>query len=199
MKSNYDINLKILLFNAFASNPRPTATEIIRSDVAYQEADQLCELLTTKTSADLTPYEIRTIVESNLWMLTPKAFLYFLPAFLYASLVSYPSVSVFASELIGSLTAPSRSDIVEALDQFAQSPSELDLPKDMVELIRKQQLEWFDSGMPTSIFYDRFDNLPHAEGQAILAFFRAFQEAYGADFPFNELEKAVERYWDRYE
>ncbi len=198
MQTTHDMNLKTRFFNAFASRPRPTATQIIRPVVSHYEGEHLRELLATKTSTELTDYELRTVVESNLWMLTPEAFLYFLPAFLHASLESYASVSVFASELIGALTEPSRTDVVEAIDQVARSQAGLGLPDDMTELLRKQQLEWFDSGTPTAIFHERFDNLTHAEGAAILAFFAAFQEAHGADFPFNELETAVDRYWARY-
>jgi len=162
------------------------------------EGNNVRELLASNTSTEPTDYELRTVVESNLWMLTPEAFLYFLPAFLHAPLESYASVSVFASELIGTLTKPSRTDVVEASDQIARSPSELGLPDDMTELLRKQQLEWFDSGIPTAIFHERFDNVTYSEGATILAFFDAFQEAHGADFPFGELETAVDRYWARY-
>jgi hypothetical protein len=192
------MSLKKLFFDAFASRPQPLATQILRPSVSHHEGGRLRELLATKQSTDLADYDLRTVVESNLWMLTPEAFLYFLPAFLHASLESYASVSVFASELIGALTKPSRTDVVEALDQVAQSQSEIRLPDDMTELLRKQQLEWFDSGTPTIIFHERFDNLTHVEGAAILAFFIAFQESHGADFPFNELETAINRYWGRY-
>jgi hypothetical protein len=41
-------------------------------------------------------------------------------------------------------------------------------------------------------------SLTPAEGSAILDFFVALQEAHGADFPFGELEIAVDRYWSRY-
>jgi hypothetical protein len=198
MQTNHDANLKALFFNAFASRPRPSATQIIRPIVNHHEGDHLRNLLATKTSTALTDYELRTVVESKLWMLTPEAFLYFLPAFLHTSLESYAFVSVFASELIGALTEPSRTDVVEALDQVARLPSELGLPDDMTQLLRKQQLEWFESGTPAAIFHERFGNLAHAEGVAILAFFVAFQEAHGADFPFDELETAIDRYWARY-
>lgn len=198
MEDTHDMNLKTLFFSAFAARPRPTATQIIRPVVSHHESDPLRELLATKTSTELTNYELQTVVESNLWMLTPKAFLYFLPAFLHASMNSYGSLSVFASELIGALTEPSRMDVVEALERATRSPSELGLPNDMVELLRKQQLEWFDSGTPTAIFHERFDNLTDTEGAAILAFFDAFKEAHGADFPFGELGTAVNRYWGRY-
>jgi hypothetical protein len=104
---------------------------------------------------------------------------------------------VFVSELVGALTEPSRKDVVEALDRGARIPSGLGFPDDMTEL-RKQQLEWFDSGTPLAIFHERVDSLTPAEGAAILAFFVALQEAHGADFPFGELAIAVDRYWTRY-
>jgi hypothetical protein len=192
------MNLQTLFFKAFGSRPRPLTSQIIRPDVSHHEGDGLFELLKAKTPAELTDDDLRTVVESNLWMLTPEAFLYFLPAFLHASLQTYASVSVFASELIGALTEPSRADTVEALDHLAAHQAELALPHDMSELLRKQQLEWFDSGTPTAIFHERFDNLTQAEGAAILAFFDAFQRAYGENFPFDELKTAVDRYWFRY-
>lgn len=198
MQTTNNTNLKMQFYNAFASRPRPVASQILRSNVSLYEGDTLRNLLESKSSIEFTDNELRTIVEGNLWMLTPQALLYFMPAFLYASLKSYESVSVFASELIGILTKPERSDVTEALDQVVNSPSELGLPEDMTELLRKHQLEWFDSGSPTAIFHECFDDLTDAEGVAILAFLVAFKEAYGEDFPFNELETAIDRHWARY-
>lgn len=192
------MNLKTQLFNAFAPRPRPPATRIVRPIVSDYESKNLRDLLSTKTPAELTDFELRTVVEGNLWMLTPEAFLYFLPGFLHASLVSYETISVFASEIIGVLTKPSRADIVDGLDRIAQAHSELGFSEDMVELLRKQQLEWFDSGTPTANFQERFNNLTGAEGAAIFAFLVAFRNAYGADFPLGDLEMAIDRYWVHY-
>src|SRR5690606_36588414 len=136
--------------------------------------------------------------EGNLWMLSPEALLYFLPAFLYESMISYETLSVFASELIGALTEPSRDDIENAIESLAQNQSELGLPDDITDVLRSQQLEWFDSGVPTAIFRDRFDHLRHEESAAVLAFLKAFQQAHGADFPFDELDTAIKRHWSRY-
>lgn len=188
---------KEFFFDAFASRPRPLATQILRPAV-NRDGDRLREFLAKKTSPELTVHEIRAEVEGNLWMLTPEAFRYFLPAFLHTALASYASVSVFASELVAALTEPSRADIVESLDRLNQIPPGLGLPKDMTELFRKQQLEWFDSGIPEAIFHERVDSLTAAEGAAILAFFGAFKETHGLNFPFRELEIAVDRYWARY-
>lgn len=199
MQTNHAMNLKTRLFNAFASRPRPAADQILGPAVSEYEGRQLREFLTGKTAEELTAADLRTIVGSNLWMLTPDAFLYFLPAFLHMALASNDAVSVFASELIEELIEPAREDVVSALDQLEQNRSELRLPDEMIELLRKQQLEWIDSGAPTATFHERFDKLTREEGAAILAFLVAFEEAYGEDFPFGELETAIERYWSRYQ
>lgn len=191
------MSLKSRFFDTFASRRRPLATQILRPAVTHG-GDRLRRLLAAKTCMELSAEELRTEVEGNLWMLAPEAFRYFLPAFLHASLESYASLSVFASELVGALTEPSRTDVVEALDRSARIPPGLGLPDDTAELLRKQQLEWFDSGTPLAIFHERVDDLTAAEGAAILAFFVAFEEAHGVDFPFGELATAVDRHWARY-
>lgn len=57
---------------------------------------------------------------------------------------------------------------------------------------------WFDCGSPTVIFDERFNNLIDDEGKTILKIFEVFQKLYSADFPFDELETAIKRYWIRY-
>lgn len=180
------------LFEAFSSRPRPPADGILRSTVG-DHGSRLRALLASKTRDELTAQDIRGDVETNLWMLAPDAFRYFLPAFLRAALDSYSKVSIFASELVGALTEPSRADVAGAIDRASES-----LLGDAADVLRQQQLEWFDSGTPSAIFHERFDTLTPAEGAAVLAFLSAFQLAHGADFPFDELETAIERHWSRY-
>jgi hypothetical protein len=198
MRPTCYLDLKALFFEAFAPRPRPPADHVVRPAVSRHDADRLRTTLAAKTSAELSAHDIRAAVEGNLWMLTPEAFHYFLPALLYASLESYASISVFVSELVGALTAPSRPDVVEALDRAARVPRRAGLPADTAKALRKQQLEWFDSGAPTAVFHERVDGLTPAEGAAVLAFFVAMQQAHGADFPFGELQAAVDRRWARY-
>lgn len=192
-----DLNLKALFFEAFARRPRPDVTRILRPAVR-RDGDHLRDLLAEKTAQELSVYELRTAVESNLWKLAPEAFLYFLPAFLHASLERYESVSVFTSELVGALTEPSRADVEETFERLGKGPPGIGLPAEMTELLRKQQLEFADSGAAEAIFHERFDGLTHDEGAAILAFFTALEKAHDADFPFQELQTAVDRRWARY-
>jgi hypothetical protein len=192
------MNNKLLFFNAFASRPRPSANKIVRSVVSKYESDKLQKLLSEKTSMELTAYDLVNIVESNLWMLTPEAFIYFLPSFMQISLESYASVSVFASEFIGTLTKPFRTDAGDALNQVDQFSAKFGLANDMTELLLKQQFELFDSGIPTAIFCERFDNITKDEGAAILDFLFSFQKRHGVNFPFDELKIAIDRHWIRY-
>jgi hypothetical protein len=189
---------KYMFFRALGSRPRPSPNQIIRSGSSV-DSSELYELLSIKSPADITHHDLRNVVEGKLWMLTPEAFRYFLPAFLHAALAHYGSLSIFASELIGALTAPSRIDVEKGLDRMVGIPAGLGLPDDMAEIIRKQQLEWFDTGAPSLLFHERFDNLTDNEGAAILAFLIAFKKDHDADFPFGELDVAIERFWSRYD
>jgi hypothetical protein len=193
------INLKTIFFNAFAFRPQPDSNQIIRKGISPDESQQLCQLLANKKVTELTNYELKTLVEGNLWMLTPKAFLYFLPAFLNNCLQYYSSISIFVSELIGALTQPSRTDVIDSFQYINENQNKFSLPDNMLKILKKQQLELFDSGSPSMIFSERFSNLTENEGKAILKFFEVFQELYGADFPFDELETAIKRYWFRYQ
>jgi hypothetical protein len=192
-----DVIQKPDFFAAFAARSRPPDSHLLRPTVG-DDGDRLRELLAAKTPKELTVDEIRREVGSNLWMLGLEAFRYFLPAFLEAALEAYSDLSVFASELVGALTEPSRTDVEEGLERVAGILPQLGVPSDITEQLRRQQLEWIDSGTPTAIFHERVDSLTPAEGAAILAFFDALKAAHGADFPFGELEKAIDRYWARF-
>ena len=191
------MTLRGRFFEAFASRPRPSPTQMLRPTVGAK-CDRLRALLSTKTAEELSPADLRSEVEGNLWMLSAEAFRYFLPAFLHATLNAYSSVSVFASELIGALMAPSRESISGAIDRLSEVSPEIGLPKDSAEVLRKQQLEWFDSGTPTATFRDHVEGLTTSEGATVLDFLQAFQRAHGQDFPFDELQIAIERHWSRF-
>lgn len=192
-----DPTLPARFFAAFAPRPRPLQTQIVRPSVGA-EGDRLRQLLYGRAPSELSPHDLRTELASNLWMLAPEAFRYFLPAFLATSIAHYSAVSVFVSELIGALTKPSRADVVDALERAAQAPTGRGLSPEMADLLRKQQLEWYDSGTLEAIFHERFDALTADEGAAILAFLVALEAAHGADYPFDELKSAIDRHWARF-
>jgi hypothetical protein len=186
------------LFDAFAGRPRPPLSRIVRPGTAVN-ADRLRQALAERTVGDISVHDLNAVFEGHLWMLTPEAFLYYLPALMDISLASYQSVSVFASELIGALTQPSRTDVEASLDLLQQLPPTAGLrdPR-TADLLREQQLEWFDSGTPTRVFHERFDGVTATEGAAVLSFLEAFRDRHGANFPFGELDAAIGRYWNSF-
>src|SRR4051794_28802092 len=103
------------LFAAFASRPAPQAGEIVRPG-AEAEADRLRDGLSATSVHAVTVADVNNVFEGRLLALTPKAFLYYLPALMDISLQQYSAVSVFASGLVGALTRPSRYDVVASLE-----------------------------------------------------------------------------------
>jgi len=162
------------------------------------DGDRLRHLLAAKTAEELSATDIRAEVEGNLWMVSPEAFRYFLPSFMRAALDAYSSVSVFASDLIGALTVPSRESLMGSIERLGEAPKEGRLPTETLDLLRQQQQEWFDSGTPTAIFRECFAPLTATEGAAVLDFLFEFQRAHGQDFPSDELQIAIDGYWSRY-
>ena len=189
------MTLSARLFAAFELRPRPTGTHVVRPE-SGAGSGRVREVLEDRSVSKVSVADINGVLEGNLWMLTPEAFLYYLPAFMHITLTQYDSVSVFASELVGALTEPTRLDIVESLERFgAFQTGTVEPPDGTADLLRNQQLEWFDSGTPTAIFSERFDDLPDAEGRAILAFLEALRESHAEIFPFGELDAAINRRW----
>ncbi len=184
-------------FPAFASRIRPPDSELLRPAVGA-DGDRLRGLLEMTAPTDLSVGNIRAEVEGNLWMLAPDAFRYFLPAFLNLALEHYDSLGNFVAELIGTLTEPSRTDVLQALDHAAQIPASMGLAPDTLRQLRQQQLDWYDSGMPLATYQERLASLSAAEAEAILAFLVAIRDDHGEDFPFNEPQVAIDRHRARH-
>jgi hypothetical protein len=191
------MDLRSRLFDAFTSHPHPR-TDLVRPE-SEASADRMRDVLADRTASDISADDVNSVFEGNLWMLNREAFLHYLPALMDIALNKYGNASVFASELIGALTKPDRSDVLASLDRLQELPPELGLSDPAVaDPLRRQQLEWFDSGTPTTIFEERFNDLTDPEGAAILTFLEAFRDQHGASFPFGELDAAIDRHWARF-
>jgi hypothetical protein len=190
------MNLTTQLFDAFASRPRPTADRIIKSYA--HEGDELRELLADLKREELSATDIRRYVRDNLWMLTPEAFKYLLPALMAHALGSSGSSFSIDVELVGMLTAPSRADIIEKYARLSQMPLVGGLTPAMLDMVGKQELEMFDAGDTSAAFHERVDDLTRAEGEAVLAFLETLRKEHAENYPFGELETAIDRHWSRY-
>jgi len=194
MGNTSDMNLKDTFFQAFASRPRPAADRIVKSYV--HEGDDLRDALADLPREELSFADIRSHVRDNLWMLTPEAFQYFLPAFMTISLMPGASGSSFVNELVEALTAPTRADILDKYALLAKMPLVGGLTAEMLETIKEQELERF--GNTLAAFDDRVGDLTQAEGEAVLTFLETLRKEPAENFPFGELENAIDRYWARF-
>src|SRR4051812_1723965 len=191
-----DMNLTAKFFQVFASHPRPTADRIVKSYV--HEGEELCSTLADVTREELSAADIRNHIRDNLWMLTPEAFRYFLPAFMAISLTPDGSASSFAVDLVEALTVPARADIIKKYEWLSEMPLVGGLTSDILETVNKQELEMFDSGDIPAAFNERVGDFTRAEGEAVLAFLETLRKEYAANFPFGEVDIAIDRYWSRF-
>lgn len=186
--------LRARLFAAFGQRARPGPERLVRSKTAVG-ADQLAAVLTQRSVDELGVDDITSVVETNLWLLTGEAFRYYLPAFLDLAVENYGRLSVFASELVGALTQPSGQDVADSAQRLAQLPPEVLREPATAEFLANQQREWFASGVPEAMFHERFDELSPGEAAAVAAWLEAFRDRHGEDFPFGELDAALDRHW----
>ena len=173
--------------NAFKSNQRPKS--ILRTGVKQYPA-MLVEVLSKASPESLSGEVIRTSIEGNLSLLSAEAFQFFLPAFMRICLEDHHANSFFASELVSSLTRPSRADIVQSIDLLEKNQRSLGVFSDNSEL-RRQQLEWFDSGLPTKCFQERVGLFTQRHKKAIIAFLSDIERRYSQYYPHGEIEKAI--------
>jgi hypothetical protein len=182
---------------AFAHRSPPGPRGLIAPTVGA-EGDNLQVWLATAEPGRLTAEQLRQHVEGNLWMLTPEAFRYFLPGFFVAGLAHYDRLGAFVAELVTALTVPLREDVVTALDRLERFPVDVvGMAPAPLGPLRQQQLDWFDSGFPVAQFQARIETLSAAESAVILQFLTALRDRHADDFPFDELDAAIDRHWAR--
>ncbi len=182
---------------AFNSRIEPIKNEIFREGV-IEKSTELQNLLSHTKPRELLPIHLQNNVSGNLSMLSPEAFLYFLPSFMSNSLIHFDTLSVFAEELISALEKPEREDIEKSFNQLEKFTNNFTFSRGLSENLKNEQLKWFDTGFPTNIFNERFAEISKEEGNTILKFLNIFQERHGSDFPFKEPKIAIERFWSKF-
>lgn len=160
----------------------------------HPEAEVVKDLLARKDRWELETSDVKDVLTSELWMLTPKAFHYYLPALLAKLLEDYESLTLFANEVVEALIRPEVSDADRILNRLNGRTDE-----QFTRIAASKLHDWFVSAWPEALFLHRFGTLSQEEGEAVLAFILALRDAHGVDFPFNELDLAIRRYWHQFE
>jgi hypothetical protein len=185
-------------FAAFAARPRPPEDALVETS-EWDDGAALRARLASTAPNELTPEAVLADVEGQLWLLTPETFRYFLPGLMAVGVAHYRDLGSFVADLVTALTAPERRDIEQALDRYAEIQRTMDgVGPAGVDLLRSQQLAWFDSGAPRAKYEARVSELTPAEGAAVLDFLTTLQSTHGEDFPFHEIAVAIERHWGRF-
>jgi hypothetical protein len=180
--------------DAFGSADCPPPAECLTEAASGTDAERLRSLLATTSPTDLTADDLRSRVQGNLWMLSPRGFRCLLPTFMQLSLDHYGSLGIFVAELVLALTRPERADVEKALDQVARIPASMGLDPETLRQLKRQQLEWHDSGQPSVSYQARVEALSASERNVVRQFLMALRDAHGADFPGHELDTAIERF-----
>lgn len=178
---------------AFGHRTKPDRHQLLVSDALDPEREPLEALLAAKSPWELTPTEIRDVISGNLWMLTPAAFHYYLPAFLAAMLRDDGNLGLFSDEMVDSLTRPEVGDADLLLERFG-GQSEVSFVSSLGSIYH----EWYTSGWPETLFLHRYGTLTDAEKHAVLVSIERFRELYGDDYPDDELGEVIARYWEAY-
>lgn len=178
---------------AFGHRKKPDNHRLLVADAFDPEREPLETLLVAKSPWELTPTEIRDVISGNLWMLTPAAFHYYLPAFLAAMLQDDGNLGLFSNEMVDSLIRPNVGDAELLLERF-DGQSEVAFVSSLGSIYH----EWYSSGWPDTLFLHRYGTLTDAEKHAVLVCIERFREVYGDDYPDDELGEVITRYWSAY-
>jgi len=145
------------------------------------------------------PFEFLDDQKGALFFMSPEGYRFYLPAFLFYSVTDFFRADTIPDEVIRTLTPPDESDI-DGVDRTAAENPEmqplgpeewrgtlamLKEPRSCVVLRRRfeERVSGFDG--PTSL--------------AIRRFLEHMRDAYGKEFPNQEPQTAIGRYWHRFQ
>ncbi|WP_218082522.1 DUF6714 family protein [Anthocerotibacter panamensis] len=136
-------------------------------------------------SLDTLVYE-----NSALSFFTPLAFQFYLPAYLSAVVKNYDQADVLPSDVVFYLTVPSEADTltqINALQRYATS-FDFDLRTFLLEQLS-------NSNQRVQRFIERVSIFDKKQGRVIKNFLLYMQLEHADDFPSQEPQTAIERYW----
>lgn len=120
----------------------------------------------------------------SLCYMTPQAFSYFVPGYMLASIENYEWIDTVPDNLVSYFTFPSQRDI-QGLNSFIKQAC----IQDNVPITEIT----FDDDV--SIFYGRMKYFSQRQKQEIYKFLQFLIQEHGDDFPNNEPQLAIDRYW----
>lgn len=134
-------------------------------------------------------------LKSALFFLSPEGYRFYLPAFMIYSIEDFYAADVIPDNVIQTLTFPQKSDI-DRIRESAKRHQELQpFSDDDWELMLRTMAEKYEDGSLECIFQERVSGFDAEQRRVIRQFLEDMEDAYGEEFPNNEPQTAIDRYW----
>jgi hypothetical protein len=140
---------------------------------------------------DRFPHDVLCANPLALAFMTPEAFVWFLPAYLVASVTAYAESDTLTSSLITCLTPPDEADSRQ-FETLVEETRALD-PDLLVEEPQPVSLGADDKLL--AYFMERVARLNPDEKAAVRDYLEYIDAAHGEDFPVFGPKQALDRYW----
>jgi hypothetical protein len=180
------------IVDAFKARELPEDDRIFLSHSSEVDARTIERLARQGSWIDF-PHDVLRDNPLTLAFLTPRAFAWFLPAYLVVSATQYSGSEALTSALITCLTPPDEADS-RRFETLVEETRALD-PDVLVEEPGPVSLgadpEVFE------YFMERFAGLNPDEKAAVRDYLEYIDAAHGEDFPVFGPKQALDRYWAR--
>jgi len=176
---------------AFKDRNLPEGDPVFQSHSSEVDATMIVRLAYQTTWFDF-PREVVCNNPLALAFMTPKAFAWFLPAYLVVSVARYAETDTLTTTIVTCLTPPDEADAstFEALVEEMRA-----LNANIFEEARIGSLGLDDQLL--QLFIERVGVLADNEKAAVRDYLEYMDATHGADFPAFGPKHALDRYWAR--
>lgn len=163
----------------------------------HLECEEIKDLLRGHHWSNVS-FETLEQLRSALPFLSPEGYHFYLPAFMTISIIDFSRADIIPDEIIRSLTLPDPSDI-DKTQELAELYPELQpfSPDEWEELI-KTITERYHNGDLEKKFFQYVSKFSFDQCKVIHEFLEYMRDTHGEDFPTQEPDIAIKRYWHRF-
>lgn len=195
------IDAKVLLMHIqeyFSEVSYPGDDHIVIDDTGtHLECEGIKHELIGHHWRDLS-FETLDQLHSALFFLSPAGYRFYLPAFMFYSVTDFYRADVIPDDVIQTLTLPSESDVDQIRELASGHPEMQPFSSNEWEQLLKKITDTYTIGSPERIFFERVSGFNLAQCKVIRQFLDYMQHTYDNEFPNQEPQIAIERYWYRF-
>ena len=173
-----------LITEAFKDTPYPGNNNIAihERDLEFESLDEFIGL----DWRDITVNFLSPKHTSSLCFMTPVAYLYYLPAYMLASIEDYEESDLIPDNLVSDFTLPKQQELDE-LSAFIYNITQNE--KDITRFNIDEEKAWFT---------ERTNSFSDEQKNAIYQYLKYLNDEHAEDYPDNEPQVAIDRYWKNY-